>query len=169
MREPRAAALAGDCGDGPLACQSGYVFHRMNTQMRMTADPTAAGDADEVFVVYDGSVPGSEVPTGTTYGTVGPGVGSQASVYFLNTDDGRAGWTQPARIDAQTLGHQYFPDIVAEAGELHAIWQDSRGDTASGPAGGDFRTVPVSNGRSPPTRRERSQPDSAWNRSTRRR
>ena len=42
----------------------------MNTQVRITADPTADGDANEVFVVYDGSVPGSEAPTGTTYGTV---------------------------------------------------------------------------------------------------
>ena len=141
--EPR--AFAGDCGDGPLACQSGYVFHRMNTQVRITADPTAAGDADQVFVVYDASVPGSEVPTRTTYGTISPGVGSQASVYFLKTSDGGASWTAPAQIDAQVRGHQYFPDIVAEAGELHTVWQDSRGDTATGPAGGDFRTVPVSN------------------------
>lgn len=141
--EPR--AFAGDCGDGPLACQSGYVFHRANTQVRITADPTGSGDGDEVFVVYDGSVPGTETPTGTTYGTVENGVGTQASVYFLKTTDGGTTWTAPARIDPQPKGHQYFPDIAAEAGSLHTVWQDSRSDAATGPNGGDFRTVPVSN------------------------
>jgi len=139
--EPR--AFARDCGDGALACQSGYVFHRMNTQVRITADPT--GNPNEVFVVYDGSVPGSEVPTGSTYGTVGEGVGTQASVYFLKTTTGGQSWSPPTRIDQQAKGHQYFPDIVAEAGNLHVVWQDSRNDTAVGPGGGDYRTVPVSN------------------------
>ena len=141
--EPR--AFARDCGDGPLACRSGYVFHRMNSQVRVTADPTEDGDPDDVFLVYDGSVPGSQVPTGTTYGTVAEGVGTQASVYFLKTTNGGMTWTTPARIDPQTRGHQYFPDIAADSGRLHAVWQDSRSDTASGPNGGDFRTVPVSN------------------------
>jgi len=142
---PEPQAFARDCGDGPFACQSGYVFHRANTQVRITADPTASGDADEVFVVYDASVPGTETPTGTTYGTVAEGVGTQGSVYFLKTEDGGASWSTPARIDPQLKGHQYFPDVVAESGRLHAVWQDSRSDQATGPDGGDFRTVPVSN------------------------
>ncbi len=141
--EPR--AFARDCGDGPLACQSGYVFHRVNSQVRITADPTASGDPDEVFVVYDGSVPGTETSTGSTYGTITPGVGSQASIYFLRTTTGGATWSTPARIDSQARGHQYFPDIVAEAGRLHAVWQDSRFDAAVGPGGRDFRSVPVGN------------------------
>ncbi|MGH3462466.1 MAG: sialidase family protein [Kribbellaceae bacterium] len=141
--EPR--AFARDCGDGPLACRSGYVFHRANTQVRITADPTTAGDADDVFVVYDASVPGSQVPTGTTYGTISEGVGSQAAVYLVKTTNGGTSWSAPARIDPQARGHQYFPDLVAESGALHAVWQDSRSDTATGPGGGDFRTVPVGN------------------------
>lgn len=141
--EPR--AFARDCGDGPIACQSGYVFHRANTQVRITADPTAAGDADEVFVVFDASVPGSEVPTGSTYGTVREGVGSQAAVYYMRTTNGGTSWSTPARVDAQAVGHQYFPDIVADSGSLHVVWQDSRDDGATGPSGGDFRTAPVGN------------------------
>jgi hypothetical protein len=47
--EPRQSAR--DCGDGPFACQSGYVFHRADTQVRITADPTAAGDPDAAYVV----------------------------------------------------------------------------------------------------------------------
>jgi hypothetical protein len=37
------------------------------------------------------------------------------------------------------------PDIDASDGALHAVWQDSRGDTSTGPEDGDFRTKPISN------------------------
>jgi len=40
-----------DCGDGPFLCQSGYVFGRVDSGPRMTADPTAAGDPDAAYVV----------------------------------------------------------------------------------------------------------------------
>ena len=144
---PEPQALARDCGDGPLACDSGYVFARANSQVRITADPTSAGNANEVFVVVDASVPGSETETGTTYGTVGPGVGTQASVYFFKTTNGGGSWTSPARIDPEETGHQFFPDIDASDGALHAVWQDSRGDTSTGPptTEADFRTKPISN------------------------
>ncbi|WBO65463.1 sialidase family protein [Streptomyces camelliae] len=134
-----------DCGDGPLACQSGYTFARVGSQVRLAADPTSAGNPDEVFLVYDGTVPGSQTPTGTTYGTVGRGTGSQDALYFMRTGDGGATWSSPQRIDPQAKGHQFLPDIAADSGRLHVVWQDSRDDTASGPGGGDFRTVPVSN------------------------
>jgi hypothetical protein len=143
--EPRQNAR--DCGDGPFACQSGYVFFRANTQVRIAADPTAAGNPDAAYVVFDASVPGSETPTGTTYGTAGTGVGTQASVYLVKTENGGGSWTPAARIDPQAVGHQFFPDIDADNGRLHAVWQDSRNDCASGPPGtvGDFRTVPIAN------------------------
>jgi hypothetical protein len=144
-RSPEPQAFARDCGDGPLACESGYVFARANSQVRITADPTAAGNASEVFVVIDASVPGSETPTGTTYGTVGQGTGTQAQVYLFKTTNGGGSWSAPARIDPQATGHQFFPDIDASDGALHAVWQDSRGDTSTGPDGGDFRTKPISN------------------------
>jgi hypothetical protein len=140
---------ARDCGDGPFQCLSGYVFFRANTQVRATADPRPGADANTVYAVYDGSVPGSQTPTGTSFGTVTPGVGSQASIFFVKTTDGGGHWSTPTRIDPQTKGHQFFPDIVADSGQLTALWQDSRFDTASGPpttpSGGDFRTVPISN------------------------
>ena len=145
--EPRASAR--DCGDGPFACQSGYVFHRSATQVRVTADPTAAGNPNAAYVVYDATVPGTQTATGTTYGTVSTGVGSQASIYFIKTTNGGATWSAPARINPQAKGHQFFPDIDADNGKLHAVWQDSRNDCAAGPpstpSGGDFRTVPFSN------------------------
>jgi hypothetical protein len=141
--------LSGDCGDGPLACQSGYVFHRAGSQVRISADPTAAGNPNAAYIVFDGSVPGSETPTGSSYGTEGPGIGSQSSVYLVKTTNGGASWSAPSRVDAQAKGHQYFPDISADSGRLNVMYQDSRNDCASGPpstpSGGDFRTVPVSN------------------------
>lgn len=138
--EPRASAR--DCGDGPLACQSGYVFFRANSQVRITADPTASGVADGAYVVFDASVPGSAIPTGTTYGTVGVGMGSQAAVYLTSTTNGGASWSAPARVDPQPVGHQFFPDVTADSGRLHVMWQDSRLD---GPLNADFRTVPIGN------------------------
>jgi hypothetical protein len=140
--DPRATAR--DCGDGPLACQSGYVMFRGGSQVRVSADPTASGDPDQVFIAYDGSVPGTQVPTGSTYGTVESGIASQSAVYVIGTSDGGGSWSAPARIDPQVKGHQIFPDIAAEAGRLHAVWQDSRADPATGLTG-DWRTVPISN------------------------
>jgi hypothetical protein len=146
---PDPAFHARDCGDGPLACSSGYVFTRGASQVRITADPTPAGNPNAAYVVYDGSVPGSQTPTGTSYGTIEAGTGSQAAIYFTKTTDGGSNWSAPARIDAQARGHQFFPDVDADNGRLHAVWQDSRNDCAAGPpstpSGGDFRTVPFSN------------------------
>jgi hypothetical protein len=140
---------ARDCGDGPFQCLSGYVFFRADTQVRAAADPRAGADANTVYAVYDGSVPGSETPTGTSYGTTEPGTGTQASIYFVKTTDGGTQWSAPTRVAPQAKGHQFFPDISADSGQLSVLWQDSRADTASGPpttpSGGDYRTVPISN------------------------
>jgi hypothetical protein len=152
--EPRQNAR--DCGDGALACQSGYVFARAATQVRITADPNGpAATADDAYVVYDASVPTSLTPTGTSYGTVESGTGSQGSIFFIRTTDGGATWTggdggtSATRIDSQPVGHQFFPDVDVDSGVLHAVWQDSRNDCATGPpttpSGGDFRTVPIAN------------------------
>jgi hypothetical protein len=140
---------ARDCGDGPFQCLSGYVFFRADTQVRASADPRAGADASTVYAVFDASVPGSDTPTGTSYGTVEPGVGTQASVFFVKTTNGGTSWSAPTRVDSQPVGHQFFPDTSADSGRLAVLWQDSRADAASGPpttpSGGDFRTVPISN------------------------
>jgi hypothetical protein len=140
---------ARDCGDGPFVCDSGYVFHRQASQVRITADPTAAGNPNAAYIVYDATVPGTETPTGTTFGTVESGIGSQGAIYFIKTENGGTSWSSPSRVDAIETGHQFFADIDADAGDLHVVWQDSRLDCASGPpttlSGGDFRTVPFAN------------------------
>ena len=140
---------AGDCGDGPLRCQSGYSFFREDSQVRIAADPTDTAHPRAAYIVYNASVPGSQTPTGTTFGTIDTGVGSQGQIYFVKTTNGNS-WSSPSRITpGQATGHQFFPDIDANGGTLYAMWQDSRLETASGPpdtpSGGDFRTAPIAN------------------------
>ena len=128
--------LAGSCGDFAFHCQSGYTFFRRTTQVRGTADQFDAGH-EYVYIVYDPSKPGTEVPSGTTYGSVASGdlpvkyhqnIGSQSAVYFTRLDGASGAHTTPVLLDNQAVGHQLFPDISADGGVLHATWWDSRRD-----------------------------------------
>jgi hypothetical protein len=143
-----------DCGDGPFVCESGYVFFREDSQTRITADPTDTANPTAAYIVYNATVPGTETPTGTSYGTVEPGIGSQGAIYFTRTANAAGtSWTASTRVSAQPRGHQFFPDIDANAGKLHVVWQDSRADPATGPGGRDYRSVPIANrwaGANPP-------------------
>jgi hypothetical protein len=118
---------ARDCGDFADACTSGYTFFRRDTQVRSTADQYDAAH-EWIYLVYDATKPGTEAPTGTTYGTDGRGVGGQAATFFIRFDGATGAHTAPAVIDNQGTGHQVFPDISADGGVLHAIWWDSRND-----------------------------------------
>jgi hypothetical protein len=143
--DPEAEAEAGkeatarDCGDFEDACRSGYTFFRRGTQARSTADQRAASGDETVYVVYDPSKPGTEVPTGTTYGSIEPGTGSQSGIFFVRLDGATGAVSAPAQIDRQGVGHQLFPDIAVEGGGLHVLWWDSRNDPAYSP------TRPVGN------------------------
>jgi hypothetical protein len=118
---------ARDCGDFQDACTSGYTFFRRDTQVRSTADQFDAAH-EWIYMVYDATKPGTEAPTGTTYGTDGRGVGGQAATFFTRYDGATGAHTAPVVIDNQAAGHQVFPDISADGGVLHAIWWDSRND-----------------------------------------
>jgi hypothetical protein len=118
---------ARDCGDFADACTSGYTFFRRDTQVRSTADQFDAAH-EWIYMVYDATKPGTEAPTGTTYGTDGRGVGGQAATFFLRYNGADGAHSAPAVIDNQATGHQVFPDISADGGVLHAIWWDSRND-----------------------------------------
>jgi hypothetical protein len=121
-----AGSLARDCGDFESACQSGYTFFRRATQARSTADQKA--DDENVYIVYDPSKPGTRVDTGTTYGSIAPGVGSQSGIYFVRLNGATGSVTRPKQIDEEAKGHQLFPDIAVEGGALHTLWWDSRND-----------------------------------------
>jgi hypothetical protein len=125
---------ARDCGDFAAHCQSGYTFFRRDTQVRSTADQSDRSH-EWIYIVYDPSKPGTQVPTGTTYGSVDTGIGSQSGIYFIRYDGATGGKTAPVLIDVQSVGHQLFPDISAGGGgNLHAIWWDSRNDPTYSPA-----------------------------------
>jgi hypothetical protein len=126
--------VARDCGDFNDACESGYTFFRRDTQERATADQFDTAH-EYVYVVYDATKDGTQLPTGTTYGTVGPGVGGQAAIFFTRLNGADGSFTAPAVIDNQAAGHQVFPDVSADnpaaasRGTVHTIWWDSRNDT----------------------------------------
>jgi hypothetical protein len=130
--------IAGFCGDFGFHCQSGYTFMRGGTQVRATADQSDAAH-DYVYVVYDPSIPDTEVPSGTTYGSITSedlpaqyhqNVGSQSGIYFFRLDGATGAHTSPVLIDDPRAhgGLQRFPDISVDAGSMHAIWWDSRFD-----------------------------------------
>lgn len=119
---------ARDCGDFASGCQSGYTFFRRDTQVRSTADQKDS-TREWLYIVYDGTKAGTQVDTGTTYGTLGSGTGSQSAISFLRFDGAANTHTTPTLIDDQSVGHQVFPDISADSGVLHALWWDSRNDS----------------------------------------
>jgi hypothetical protein len=119
-------AAARDCGDAP-PCQSGYTFFRADTGPRSTADQAAAGEV--VHVAYEAIVPGSQVPTGTTFGWAGsPGTGGQSAIYYLTFNGATGTPSTPARISVTTASQQLFPDLSVDGGTVHALWWDSRND-----------------------------------------
>ena len=119
------SATARDCGDFADACTSGFTFFRRDTQVRSTADQKSS--SEWIYLVYD-ATKGAQVPTGTTYGTNGPGTAGQAATFFFRYNGATGEKSTPRVIDNQARGHQVFPDISADAGVLFAIWWDSRND-----------------------------------------
>jgi hypothetical protein len=130
-----------DCGDAP-PCQSGYTFFRADTGPRSTADQAASSEL--VHVMYEAIVPGSEVPTGTTFGWADePGAGGQSSIYYLRYNGATGAVSTPQRVAPEAVGQQLFPDLSVNSGTVHALWWDSRNDVNNDAA--TFRQRPVGN------------------------
>ena len=127
-----------DCGDFNNHCVSGYTFPRQDPSPRSTADQFDK-EHEWVYVIFDATKPGTQISTGTTFSTVAPGIGSQPGVYFTRLDGATGTHTLPVLLDPQSVGLQYFPDISADGGVLHALWWDSRDDPCYSP------TRPVGN------------------------
>lgn len=130
--------LARDCGDFADHCKAGYTFFRQTTEPRSTADQYAAPGDETIYVTYNASIPGTEVPTGTTYGSIEPGTGSQNGAYFLRLNGATGAHSSPQLIDPTDYtaqqGHQLWPDVSADGGVLHILWWDSRNDVCYSPA-----------------------------------
>jgi hypothetical protein len=141
--EAAAGSVAGQCGDFAAHCVSGYTFMRGGTQVRSTADQ-ADRTNQYVYLVYDPSIPGTEVPSGSTYGSVVSAdlpdkyhrnVGSVSGIYFLRLDGRTGAHTAPVLVDDPRAhgGLQRFPDISVDAGLAHVLWWDSRNDSCFDP------------------------------------
>ena len=131
--EEEAAGNARDCGVLESACASGYIFFRRTTSPRSSADQTAPANP-WVYVVVDPVVPGSQVPTGTTYGATEVGVGGQSAVYAIRFNPLTGAKSGLIRIAPEASGHQLFADVVADSGAVHVMWWDSRNDRCYSPA-----------------------------------
>jgi hypothetical protein len=136
--EEEAAGNARDCGVLESACASGYIFFRRTTSPRSSADQTAPANP-WVYVVVDPVVPGSQVPSGTTYGATEVGVGGQSAVYAIRFNPLTGAKSGLVRIAPEATGHQLFADVVADSGAVHVMWWDSRNDRCYSP------TRPVGN------------------------
>jgi hypothetical protein len=144
--EPSAAGNARDCGSGPFACESGFVFFRHHSQPHITADP--ADTTNTVYLAYDATIPSTEVPSTSTYNTAPARNGTlmvgQGAVYFA-TKVGNGAWSTPRLLAPTPVGHQFFPDINADGGYLFAVWHDSRNDpgySVQNPPGNSSATDP---------------------------
>ncbi len=134
--EEAAGSTARDCGDFAAACRSGYTFFRQDSGPRSTADQLAPAGDESVYIVYDATIPGTQVDTGTTFGSIRPGVGSQKGVFFVRYDGATGKATAPKLVDSRKgqAGQQLFPDLAIEGGPLHLLWWDSRNDACYSPA-----------------------------------
>jgi hypothetical protein len=123
---------ARDCGDFAAACQSGFTYARNGTSTRTTADQ-AAGASESLYITYEATIPGTQTPTGNTFGSAGSGTGSQGGVYFIRLDGATGVPTDPKLVDptdnTADKGHQFFSDVSIEDGVLHVIWYDTRNDS----------------------------------------
>ena len=131
--DEEAAGDARDCGVLESACASGYIFFRRTTSPRASADQTAPANP-WVYVVVDPVVPGSQVPTGTTYGAIEVGVGGQSAVYAIRFNPLTGAKSGLVRIAPEATGQQLFADVVADSGAVHVMWWDSRNDRCYSPA-----------------------------------
>jgi hypothetical protein len=117
-----------DCGDFGSACPSGYTFFRADTTPRSATDQNDRS-SENVYIVYDAAY-GPDVPTGSTYGMVGSGVGALSAVYYTVLDGATGQHTTPVLVERPTKQHQLFPDIAVNAGIAHVLWWDSRNDSS---------------------------------------
>jgi hypothetical protein len=135
---------ARDCGDGiGTGCESGYTFFRVDSGPRATTDQDDSTN-EWIYVVYEAIIPGTEVPTGTTFGWADEqGAGGQSAIYYTRYDGATGTHTAPQIVAATTDGQQFYPDIAVDDGVVHALWWDTRNDLNNDAS--SFRVRPPGN------------------------
>ena len=119
---------ARDCGDGAEACPSGFVFHRVPLEPRITSDPT--GELPGVFAIFQAVDPTTMVDSTSSYTSAGFGTGNvgRSFAYISRTTNNGVTWSDPVKVSNPSTGHAFFPDGDALDGRLAVVWQDSRED-----------------------------------------
>jgi hypothetical protein len=100
---------ARQCGDGPLACPTGFTFPRFDLAGPYLAADNVNGTLVMAFQVAQSS-----------------GQGQIESMFSTNAG---STWSSPTRLAPSSTGHQFYPFLAASGGRVNAIWYDSRGDT----------------------------------------
>ena len=104
---------ARDCGDGPLACPTGFTFPRFDLAGPFLASDTSHGTLVMGFQAQQSS--------------------GQGQIEYTFSTDGGSSWSAPGLLEASATGHQFFPWLTASGGRVNAIWYDSRGDASYAP------------------------------------
>jgi hypothetical protein len=114
---------ARDCGSGPFLCVSGFTFHRSDTLPMATADGHG-----NVYLAWEEVTPVAD--DGDTYRPDG-----QSQVVVSRSGDGGATWTDPAKVDAQPVGHQWWPKLAYDrtTDSVAVAYYDSRADPSYSP------------------------------------
>ncbi len=114
---------ARDCGSLSFLCLSGFTFHRSDTLPMATAD--AHGN---VYVAWEQVTPVAD--NGDTYRPDG-----QSQVVASRSSDGGATWSDPAKVDAQPVGHQWWPKLGYDKATdtVLVAYYDSREDPSYSP------------------------------------
>lgn len=101
---------ARECGDGPLACPTGFTFPRFDLAGPFLAADNVHGTIAMAFQAAQSS--------------------GQGQIETIVSSDGGNSWSSPILLAPSSTGHQFFPFLAASAGRVHAIWYDSRGDAS---------------------------------------
>jgi hypothetical protein len=105
---------ARECGDGALACPTGFTFPRFDL-----AGPFLAADNVHGTVVMAFQ---AEQPSG------------QGQIEYSYSTNGGGSWSSAALLAPSPTGHQFYPFLSASNGRVNAIWYDSRGDASYSPS-----------------------------------
>jgi len=116
-------STARDCGSGPFLCQSGFTFHRSDSLPQAAADKHG-----NVYVTWEEVTPSPD--NGDTYRPDG-----QSQVVVTRSANGGASWSAPVKVDAQSVGHQWWPKLAYDKSKdtLAIVYYDSREDPSYSP------------------------------------
>ncbi len=113
ISEQFTGSSARDCGDGPLACPTGFTFPRFDLAGPFLAADNVHGTVVMAFQARQSS--------------------GQGQIEYLYSTNAGSSWSTPALLSPSSDGHQFYPFLGATGGRVDAIFYDSRGDADYAP------------------------------------